>query len=62
MPGDGEGEASQKLVTGASERGDEVRGKRTELSRDADLLREGSGGSPASKKSPKHVNSLLPVL
>jgi hypothetical protein len=49
------------LVTGVSVRGVEERRKRSELRRESDLLRKGSGGCQASKKSSKHHKSSMPV-
>lgn len=49
------------LVTGASVQGVEEWRKHSELRRESDPLRRGSGRSQASKKSSKHVKSKLPV-
>lgn len=61
VQGDGEGQASRMLVTGASIRGDEERRKRSELRYQSEFPRERSGSSQASQKSPNHVNNKTPV-
>ncbi len=50
------------LVPGLSVQGVEVWRKQTELRRECDPLRRGSGFYHASKKSPTHHKSFMPVL
>ena len=61
-PGDGEGQHQPGDGSpGVSVRGDEVWRKQTESRRESESLRRQSGGSQASKKSPKSHKFFKPV-
>jgi hypothetical protein len=61
-PGDGEGKHQpENGCSGARKRGDEEWRKHSEPSSESESPRRQSGGSHASKKSPKFVKSNMPV-